>query len=63
MGRYNMPKGYYNEIMQFMQHIMPTGNRVPNDFYHTKKLVSKLRLSRQKIDYCPNSCMLYYKND
>ena len=41
---YNMPEGYYNEIMQFMQHTMPTSNRVPDDFYHTKKLVSKLRL-------------------
>ncbi|XP_052193958.1 uncharacterized protein LOC127802254 [Diospyros lotus] len=60
---YNMPEGCYNEIMQFMQHTMSTGNRVPDDFYHTKKLVSKLGLGCQKIDCCPNSCMLYYKDD
>ena len=39
---YNITENGYNEIMQFMHDTMPTDNRVPTDFYHTKKLVSQL---------------------
>ena len=59
---YNILEGGYNEIMQFMHQKMPTGNNVPSDFYHTKKLVSQLELGYQKIDYYSNRCILYYKD-
>ena len=41
----------------------PQENLVPNDFYRTKKLVSKLGLSSIKIDCCINDCMLFYKEN
>ena len=45
-----------------MQHTMSTGNRVPDDIYHTKELISKLGVGCQKIDCCSNSFMFYYKD-
>nr|XP_033517647.1 uncharacterized protein LOC104118015 [Nicotiana tomentosiformis] len=36
---------------------------LPKDFYTTKKLVSKLGLSSERVDYCEKCCMLFYKDD
>ncbi|XP_070042526.1 uncharacterized protein [Nicotiana tomentosiformis] len=36
---------------------------LPKDFYTTKKLVSKLGLSSERIDCCEKGCMLFYKDD
>lgn len=33
------------------------------DLYKIKKLISKLKLYIEKIDYYINGCMLYYKDD
>ena len=43
-----------------MKEILPADNTIPQDFYRTKKLVSKLGLTAEKIDCCINGCMLYY---
>jgi len=60
---YNMPEECFNTLLQLMREIVPPDNRVPLDFYRTKKLVSKLGLGYVKIDCCINGCMLYYKDD
>ena len=49
-----------------MKETHPPNNLVPEDFYRTKKIVSKLGLTAEKIDCCPDGCMLYngeHKND
>ena len=45
-----------------MKEIMPRENLMSSNFYRTKRTVSKLGLGYQKIDYCINGCMLYYKD-
>ncbi|XP_060189787.1 uncharacterized protein LOC132618798 [Lycium barbarum] len=36
---------------------------IPKSYYEAKRLVSKLGLSYDRIHYCPNGCMLFYKQD
>lgn len=38
------------------------GETLPDSFYHTKKLINELGLKYEKIDACPNDCMLYWKD-
>jgi len=42
---------------------MPKWNILPSNFSEVKKIVEKLGLTAEKIDYCPNGSMLYYKDD
>ncbi|XP_052188767.1 uncharacterized protein LOC127799085 [Diospyros lotus] len=60
---FNLSEQCYNAWVQLINELMPEGNRMPNDFYRTKKMVSKLGLGFQKIDCCVNMCMLYFKDD
>jgi hypothetical protein len=36
------------------------GNRLKENFYAAKSMMKPLSLGYQKIDICPNFCMLYY---
>jgi len=36
---------------------------VPENLYRSKKMVNELGLGYEKIDACPNHCMLYYKEN
>ncbi|KAI9120733.1 hypothetical protein K1719_007766 [Acacia pycnantha] len=36
---------------------------IPPSFYEAKKIINRLGLNYQKIDACPNDCMLYWEED
>ena len=36
---------------------------IPTTFYEAKKIINRLGLNYQKIDACPNDCMLYWGDD
>lgn len=59
----NMSEKCFNQVCQLMKEVFPSGNKMTNDFYQTKKLVIDLGLPVHKIDICPNGCMLYRKDD
>lgn len=40
----------------------PEGVQLPKNIYETKKVILQLELSYDRIDACPNDCMLYQKN-
>jgi hypothetical protein len=46
-----------------MKEVVPDRNKIPDDFYEMKKLVSGLGLPVQKRDACTNGCILYWKGD
>lgn len=48
--------------LKLIKSILPDGETLPDNFYHTKKLIQDLGLTYQKIDACPNDCMLYWKD-
>ena len=60
---YNMPHGYFDEMMMLLKKTNLKGNLVLPNFYKSKKLVSKLGLRQKKIDCCINGYILYYKGD
>ena len=54
----------YDKIIDWARSILPEGNRLKENFYAAKSMMKPLGLGYQKIDMCPNFCMLYYlEND
>jgi hypothetical protein len=50
----------YDKIIEWARSILPEGNRLKENFYAAKSIMKLLGLGYQKIDICPNFCMLYY---
>jgi hypothetical protein len=50
----------YDKIIEWARSILPEGNRLKENFYTVKSIMKPLGLGYQKIDMCPNFCMLYY---
>jgi hypothetical protein len=50
----------YNKIIEWARSILPERNRLKENFYVAKSMMKPLGLGYQKIDMCPNFCMLYY---
>jgi len=50
----------YDKIIEWARSILPDGNRLKENFYAAKSMMKPLGLGYQKIDMCPNFCMLYY---
>lgn len=58
----NMSEAAFDNLMSTICRMLPEGAKIAKTFYETKKIVTKLGLSLQKINACPNDCMLYYKS-
>jgi hypothetical protein len=50
----------YDKIIEWARSILPRRNRLKENFYVAKSMMKPLGLGYQKIDMCPNFCMLYY---
>jgi len=50
----------YEKIIEWARSILPEGNKMKENFYVVKSMMKPLNLGYQKIDMCPNFCMLYY---
>jgi hypothetical protein len=50
----------YDKIIEWARSILPERNRLRENFYVAKSMMKPLGLGYQKIDMCPNFCMLYY---
>jgi hypothetical protein len=50
----------YNKIIEWARSILPEGNKLKENFYAAKSMMKPLGLGYQKINMCPNFCMLYY---
>jgi hypothetical protein len=48
----------YDKIIEWARSILPEGNRLKENFYAAKSMMKPLGLGYQKIDICPNFCML-----
>ncbi|XP_062020749.1 uncharacterized protein LOC133737149 [Rosa rugosa] len=53
---------FYNLIEEANISLYPDGETLPCSLYQTKKLITGLGLTYQKIDACPNDCILYWKD-
>ncbi|KAJ9562235.1 hypothetical protein OSB04_007395 [Centaurea solstitialis] len=59
----NVPEATYDPNVTIIKEMLPEGNKLPANFYETKKCLKKLALLKVKIDACKNHCMLFYKLD
>jgi len=57
---YGLSEAGYDKIIEWARSILPEGNRLKENFYAAKSMIKPLGLGYQKIDMCPNFCMLYY---
>ncbi|XP_076932154.1 uncharacterized protein LOC143597558 [Bidens hawaiensis] len=60
---YNVSTECYNHNISMVKALLPKGNKLPENFYDTKKSLEKLCLPKERIDVCKNHCMLFYKQD
>jgi ferredoxin-like protein FixX len=47
--------------MKLISDILLKPHKVPKDMYQSKKVMSALCLKYEKIDVCPDNCMLFWK--
>lgn len=59
---YSISQPGMDSIIGLVNKLNPNKIDLPKDFYMTKKMVSKLRLSSERIDCCEKGCMLFYKD-
>jgi hypothetical protein len=50
-------------MLRFISKILPAGHKCPKDLYQSKKLLFGLGMSYEKIDVCPDNCMLFWKDN
>jgi hypothetical protein len=60
MDAMRINQGY---AIEWTRSILPEGNRLTENFYAAKSMMKPPDLGYQKIDMCPNFCMLYYREN
>ena len=51
----------YKELLKLISDVLIANHKLPRDMYQSKKLLSSLGMDYEKIDVCPNNCMLFWK--
>ena len=49
----------FTGLLETLQDMLPTGHKLPKSTYYAKKLMCPFGLEYEKIDACPNDCILY----
>jgi hypothetical protein len=52
----------FSMLLELLSDAFPEENTLPKSFYETKKIISGLGLSYEKIHVCPNECILYWRD-
>ncbi|XP_020080540.1 uncharacterized protein LOC109704191 isoform X2 [Ananas comosus] len=51
----------FDMLLELLKQMLPEGETLPESFYETNKIMKDLGLGYEKIDACPNDCILYRK--
>ena len=62
-SKHNISNSAYNDIVQLMGEVLPENHKLPKNMYFAKKMLAGLGMTYEKIDVCPNSCMLFFEED
>jgi hypothetical protein len=57
--KYFFSNNCYNDLMKLINDILLKPHKVTKDMYQSKKMMSTLGLKYEKIDVCPDNCMLF----
>ncbi|CAH1422917.1 unnamed protein product [Lactuca virosa] len=55
----NISDTSFNKLLLIVKDILPSGEKLPNRFYETKKMLQPLKLPSEPIHVCINHCMLF----
>ncbi len=58
-SKYFFSNNCYNDLLKLISNILLKPHKVPKDMYQSKKMMSALSLKYEKIDVCPDNCMLF----
>jgi hypothetical protein len=59
-SKYFFSNNCFNDIMQLMGDALPQPHKLPKDMYQCKRLTKSLGMGYEKIDMCPDNCMLFW---
>jgi ferredoxin-like protein FixX len=60
-SKYFFSNNCYNDLMKLINDILLKSHKMPKDIYQSKKMMSALCLKYEKVDVCPDNCMLFWK--
>jgi hypothetical protein len=58
-AKYGWSDCNFNDLLCLLSWVLPQPNLVPANIYHAKKVISPLTMGVEKIDACPNHCILF----
>ncbi|WVZ53090.1 hypothetical protein U9M48_004076 [Paspalum notatum var. saurae] len=58
-SKYFFSNNCFNDLMQLIGDVLPQPHKLPNDMYQCKRLTKALGMGYEKIDMCPDGCMLF----
>jgi hypothetical protein len=58
-SEFNMSERCYDRMVVIIKSMLPESEKLAENFYRSKKMLAELVLRYEKIDSCPNHCMLY----
>lgn len=51
----------FSMLLQLLKDAFPEGETMPSSYYEARKIIQDLGLHYEKIDACPNNCILFWK--
>ncbi|PKA55722.1 hypothetical protein AXF42_Ash012014 [Apostasia shenzhenica] len=57
-----MSNQVFDRMISIIKSFLPSSEKLPSNYYETKKLMKGLGLAYEKIDACSNNCMIYYRS-
>jgi hypothetical protein len=60
-SKYNFSHRCYDDIIDLISDILQANHKLPRGMYQSKKMLVELGMKYEKIDYCSNNCMLFWK--
>jgi hypothetical protein len=60
-SKYFFSNNCNNDLVKLISDILLKPHKVPKGMYQSKKMMSALGMKYEKIDVCPDNCMLFWK--
>lgn len=58
-AKYGWSDCSFDDLLHLLSSVLPLPNLVPSNTYHAKKVINPLTMGVEKIDACPNHCILF----
>ncbi|WVZ64768.1 LOW QUALITY PROTEIN: hypothetical protein U9M48_014242, partial [Paspalum notatum var. saurae] len=62
-SKHNISNTAYNDIVKLIDDIFPENHKLPKNLYFAKKILAGLGMKYEKIDVCPNNCIMFWEED